>query len=131
MKVLPQDLMLGDWVRAIDGEMLTVPIQVEGITAESIMAGGKVYKADMLQGIALTAARLEKNGFVKKVQCGRTCYVIPETEQSEEVAIIEYDCHGMKTYWYVTDMLMLVRLTHLSDLQHALRMDGKIKEVRP
>lgn len=133
MKVLPQNLMLGDWVRAMDGEMPTGPIQIEGITAESIMAGGKVYKADTVQGIALTAARLEQNGFAKAVFNGRTFYVIKDVEQSEEVTIMEDDCQGMKTYWYATDMPIMptVRLRHLNDLQHALRMDGKAKEVRP
>ena len=133
MRVLTENLMLGDWVCASDGEMPTGPIQIEGITTEQIMSGGNVYRTDTVQGIALTDTRLEHNGFVRMVLNGRTFYVSPDEKHKNEVTIIEDDCQGMKTYWYATDMPIMptVRLRHLSDLQHALRMDGKMLEVRP
>ena len=141
MRVRINELSIGDWVQVTgcSGYGLSRPMQVAGLTPEFVVLSDEVYRVSQTQGVPLTAAILEKNGF-KRCQpepevCRQPYYELTDTIAERTAVVIEDDCHGMKSYWWATQhgeqIIPVVRLRHVHQLQHLQRIEGMRKEVRP
>ena len=121
-----KDLMVGDW--ALDGKK---PAQITGIFCDDLFETtiSPSVGGDCLSPIPLTAEILEKNGFVKQAYDG---WLISENNGRR---LVEYRTDyfgGLLRINYAEEPFskISIKLKHVHELQHALKLCRINKEIK-
>lgn len=127
------DLMLGDWVYAIDtmgGAHRCIAKVLELGENPYLKVGiwGEFHKYELLEPLPLTPEILEKNGFKEYGDTGwwlvaEDYYDIHIYERSDSVWLYRYESAELDTPHTQTT------IGHVHELQHALRLCGIEKEI--
>lgn len=127
-----EELSTGDWVGLIPNEWDNAPHIIKYIYEDSLLLDGcnTTRHISVIRPIPITARILEANGFVKQVDTfwGEYICVVPEGQIC--VSIKERHCMVMVLDRRHAPVFYTLKIQHVHQLQHALRMVGLGKEVK-
>lgn len=118
-----KDLMIGDWL--FDGHVYA---QVTSITCDGNIetTHNEHSNIELIEPIPLTPEILEKNGWVKDL------YSVESYDNEElECLSLWVGEDGKNKWWWHVGVDLVTPINYVHQLQHAMRLCGIEKEIKP